>query len=454
MTRERSNAGNSEHNLDFLQWQAEQGTFLWKTLSSFLNFARALKRQTVKVKPKTGTLSVSQPDNAGFVESIDSMQYSHTRWNPYPEAKALNMESSTRGNGPMIVLVSSDSLTKGAGYGGFTTSLLLAAYFASKKRYGLEIWNLERNSSISSVSKYIHGAMGIQLNSISMLNLNSDRVASHPMDIYLATSWWSKKLLIDGGIDENRIVYLVQEDETIFYPISSRTLQANKQLTSAKHVICNTSLLWNHLESTGKIGSLEDREFATFEPPFAQLKRREVPRSPKNKKYLVFYARPNHPRNLYDVGIAVLEKLILELDLDNWDIIFLGTGLPDSIILGGFFPVKILQDIAYSEYVSLLEDADITFSLMLAPHPSYPPLEAAQSGSWVVTNAYQGKNSLELYNNNILVVQPTEGDLLLAITKCVAMVENEKYPEVPLQSIMKENWDNSFQGLDQFVENL
>jgi len=44
------------------------------------------------------------------------------------------------------------------------------------------------------------------------------------------------------------------------------------------------------------------------------------------------------------------------------------------------------------EYATLLSESMIGISLMVSPHPSYPPLEMAYAGMKTITNSYEGKD--------------------------------------------------------------
>ncbi len=441
-----------QNNLDFLQYQATKNSIVWKILSGFLSLSRGLKRLLLRNSGKEEM--VLDPASENFdvdFSKDDDRELMPQAWLSYPELRKIWFSESKHLVGRKIILVSSDAFIAGQGYGGYTTSLLLGGYLASKEKASLEIWNLIDDSSVSKIGNFIKENLAIDLKNITMKNVNSESPFFGPTDIFLATSWWSKRSLLLSGVDSSRIIYLVQEDETMFYPSSDKSLEASKELLTSKHIIFNTQLLKNHLES--RHPELKNIHSSVFEPPFAQVQSR-VP-SPTNaeKKRLVFYARPNHPRNLFMLGIQVLESLVDQLDSHRWEVIFLGTGLPDSITINSHWEATVLQDITYPQYKSLLSSTDVVLSLMLAPHPSYPPLEAAMAGAWVVTNSYQNRIDLNQYNDQIVVTLPDLFALESAVWKCIQNVEIGSYPAAPNHSIMPNNWNDSFKSLmDYSVE--
>ena len=51
-----------------------------------------------------------------------------------------------------------------------------------------------------------------------------------------------------------------------------------------------------------------------------------------------------------------------------------------------------LGKLSLDDYAAALSESAIGVSLMLSPHPSYPPLEMAQFGVRVVTNGFANKD--------------------------------------------------------------
>ena len=63
----------------------------------------------------------------------------------------------------------------------------------------------------------------------------------------------------------------------------------------------------------------------------------------------------------------------------------------------------------FDGYAAQMREADVLLSLMLSPHPSYPPLEMAACGGLVVTNSFANKTQAEFaaISPNILAPAPT-----------------------------------------------
>jgi hypothetical protein len=75
----------------------------------------------------------------------------------------------------------------------------------------------------------------------------------------------------------------------------------------------------------------------------------------------------------------------------RWNIVCLGEMFEESRV----FPVKnvvVKGKVSLQEYADYLSRASIGISLMISPHPSYPPLEMAEAGLTTITNCFGVKD--------------------------------------------------------------
>jgi len=166
--------------------------------------------------------------------------------------------------------------------------------------------------------------------------------------------------------------------------------------------------------------------------------------SDDNKKKFFFYARPNNLRNLFYLGVKVIDLAINRgiLNLDKWDIYFVGNNLPSVTFAQGYSPVK-CENLSWLEYAELIGTIDAGLSLMYTPHPSYPPLDLAASGSLVVTNAYQNKVSLSAYSENILCAELNAESLVEGISKIIQIDDEVRYENYRSNGLLRD-WDVAF----------
>jgi len=121
-----------------------------------------------------------------------------------------------------------------------------------------------------------------------------------------------------------------------------------------------------------------------------------------NKYKLFFYARPNNPRNLFTYGVYILKEAIKRgiISSENWEIYCAGQDVP-VIHFGENFESINMGQMDWDEYGAFLQQVDLTLSLMYTPHPSYPPFDAACSGSVVLTNVCANKRE---FNQSLNVI--------------------------------------------------
>lgn len=63
--------------------------------------------------------------------------------------------------------------------------------------------------------------------------------------------------------------------------------------------------------------------------------------------------------------------------------------------------VKSIGKVSLQEYARVMLESKIGISLMVSPHPSYPPLEMSSFGMKVITNKYDNKD-LSGFNDNMI----------------------------------------------------
>jgi hypothetical protein len=242
-------------------------------------------------------------------------------------------------------------------------------------------------------------------NAIEIVSAGKEGAPAHSSDIFVATIWWSARRIfhtLEKKQFQNKIFYyFIQDYEPGFYAWSNEYALAESTYSMACWPIVNTQFLADHLLSQTGLMTPRDRVFnpeidwAMFFPaPANEMKSREV-------KRLFFYGRPGTPRNLFDVGLAAIRRFVTSLDLGPEDIEVVSAGEAHAPIeLGGGIIMQSLGKLSMADYAKSLRDSDIGLSLMLSPHPSYPPFEMAASGLTVVTNNFSTKQMK--FGGNIL----------------------------------------------------
>jgi O-antigen biosynthesis protein len=73
----------------------------------------------------------------------------------------------------------------------------------------------------------------------------------------------------------------------------------------------------------------------------------------------------------------------------------------------------------------MLNECAVGISLMLSPHPSYPPLEMAHSGLLTITNSYGDKDLSSWHENIRSMTRITPEELAKAVERCVNLFEED-----------------------------
>ncbi len=223
-------------------------------------------------------------------------------------------------------------------------------------------------------------------------------------DLFMATAWWTAQSVKAALplVRQQRFLYLIQDFEPLFFASSSQYALALETYGLDHVPIINSRFLLDHLAHE-QVGRFADPDFVdsaiVFEPTVDRtLFRPTVPTSARHKRRLLFYARPqNGLRNLFELGTAAIQMAIQQevLDEDEWE--FCGMGDPFEPVAVG--PRSVLRPLPwrnFNGYAEQMRESDILLSLMLAPHPSYPPLEMAACGGIAVTTEFGPKTAVEL----------------------------------------------------------
>lgn len=347
---------------------------------------------------------------------------------------------------PQVVLVT-DSVSRGSLFGGVATAILLAGFVARAKGWNLQVVCRQEAPDAASIARIL-AMNGIELGNrltasfIDSCSARSEIGLGHG-DLVITTSWWTTESVV-AAIGTERVFYLLQEDERMFYPMDDEHRRASALLNRPDiRLIINTELLYRHLEVTG-LPALAGRA-TWFEPAFAH-KRQAIQPSDESarRQRLFFYARPGHPRNLYYLGLEVLQTAARRgvLDLDRWEVHFFGSNLVATSIAG--MPVICHDSVNWQAYVERLSTADAAVSLMYTPHPSYPPLDLAALGVPVLTNRFGVKQTLDRYSSSIICADCDVESLVAGLAQVLEMAGDRSARAAALrESGIESEWSNA-----------
>ena len=153
----------------------------------------------------------------------------------------------------------------------------------------------------------------------------------------------------------------------------------------------NSSELHDHFVRSGYAF---EREYV-FEPTLnsgLMHRLQELGGHAAKRRRILVYGRPRVGRNAFRLAVEVLRRWIETYpDSSRWEIISAGEEHPAVYLDGGRLLVS-AGKLSIDEYAEVLAESSVGLSLMVSPHPSYPPLEMAAFGAHVVTNGFGGKD--------------------------------------------------------------
>lgn len=244
-------------------------------------------------------------------------------------------------------------------------------------------------------------------------------------DVFIATSWWSAYILepIIGWQNKNynnqnrSLFYFIQDYEPGFYPWSSKYVMAEStyKMEIPTIGIFNSKLLYEFFLEKGYCF----KKAWYFDPVLNEdlkcfLDRADL--SVPRKKQIIIYGRPNTSRNAFEL---IMESLRIwgekEKNAKDWEIYSLGEKFPD-IKIGNGVVIKSLGKLTLEEYAKIMLETKVGISLMISPHPSYPPLEMSTFGIQTITNCFENKN-LNDYKNIICLENCSSNSLADMIYK-------------------------------------
>jgi SAM-dependent methyltransferase len=326
--------------------------------------------------------------------------------------------------------VVTDSIGEGFLYGGVGTTLIMATLLARRMDCRLRLITRTQPADVQRIRTVLE-AQGLEWSGdIEVVHAPPTSEENIPLgagDFFLTTSWWTTLATLQS-VPARNVIYLLQEDERMFYPRCDDRLRCAETLARGDlHIVVNSQLLFDHLDHGPEpLPGLQSRAH-WFEPAFpSRLFHRDRRGHEGDKRgTFFFYARPNNLRNLYWRGLEAISVALEEgvLDPELWTFLFVGKDIEGVVLPGGIIPT-VLQNLPWDRYADVVRSVDLGLALMDTPHASYPPLDLAASGAVVVTNTCGIKQSLERYSRNIITV-PTEVDALCrGLAKGVALSSN------------------------------
>jgi glycosyltransferase involved in cell wall biosynthesis len=279
----------------------------------------------------------------------------------------------------------------------------------------------------------------------------SGPVAIGEHDVFFATAFWTAQAVkaVLPLVRPQRFLYLIQDFEPGFFAASSQYALALETYSLDHFPIVNTQMLFDYLVAN-RIGRFVDPDFianaVVFQPSVDRFHFYPDVRT-RPRRRLLFYARPSAGlRNMFELGVAALRLAHQRgtFAAGEWD--FLGMGERfHATALSGQAALHPADWLDFDGYAEQMRQSDLLLSLMLAPHPSYPPLEMAACGGLVVTNTYDVKTAkrLEELSPNIIAAEPTIEAIADALGEAIRRLADEEGRRAGASLALPDDWDEA-----------
>ena len=354
--------------------------------------------------------------------SVEDIGYAH-----FEQCRPLSVFTIPDRSAKRVTLVT-DSISAGSFYGGVGTAIIFAALLAESRQAQLRIVTRMEPPQPDNVDDLFKAHQIVLSKDMQFVfspsSNNADSIDILEDELFVTTSWWTTQATL-GAIREDRIIYILQEDERMFYGRGDAYYRCEQVLSHQKiRFLVNCSLLYEHLISSG-LANIAERGIC-FEPAFHRDVFRQKREVSNDKFKMMFYARRFNDRNLYYFGIELIELAIARgvIDLNRWDILFFGKDIPFMHFSNGYTP-QCFENLKWTEYGELISTVDLGFSLMYTPHPSYIPFDLATAGAVAVTNRFGIKQDLSHYSKNILCGDLNHESMLSTLAAGIQLAMNQ-----------------------------
>jgi glycosyltransferase involved in cell wall biosynthesis len=286
-------------------------------------------------------------------------------------------------------------------FGGIYTIFRFIDYFGQQ---GVDnhivIYDNPQVNAVAMKAEIARAFPGLTDTTLTIFNPKKDRVEDlPPTDMAVCTFWVSAYFLLRFN-QTKRKYYFIQDYEPLFYEGGSTYALAESTYRFGFEGIVNTPGL---LRAVNQRYGLKGVSFT----PAVDPRYYYPPEKKDDKKIRIFfYARPNNPRNAFNLGIMII-KVLLKKYGDDIEIVTAGSAWKEKKfdLKGEITNVGLLHGL--DEVGDLYRSCDIGFVYMLSKHPSYQPFEFMATGVATVTNNNEDNLWFLKDGTNCLIAEPS-----------------------------------------------
>ncbi|MEI7674232.1 MAG: glycosyltransferase [bacterium] len=333
-------------------------------------------------------------------------------------------------------------------FGGIYTIFRFMNYFAEQgtKNY-IVIYDKPEARKEDMWSKILKMFPGLKDSELIIYSPKTDLIEDlPPSDIAICTFWVSAYFLLRYN-QTKRKYYFIQDYEPLFYEGGSTYALAESTYRFGFTGIVNTPGL---LKAVNERHGVQGFSFT----PAVDPKHYYPPKEKNNKRIRIFfYARPNNPRNAFNLGILII-KILLKKYGSDIEIVTAGSAWNERKfdLQGDITNLGLLNSL--EEVGDLYRSCDIGFVYMLSKHPSYQPFEFMATGVATVTNNNEDNLWLLKHETNCLIAEPSPAAMAEQIGRLIDDKKlREKIQKGGCDSVST-NWDLQTERIWKSIKNV
>jgi len=352
-------------------------------------------------------------------------------------------------------------------FGGISTALSFFFKIVNELKCDCRILTTDSNTNLFTTKKYpefsnytldyLNDDDPKYILSLSQRHLGDLPVRSN--DVFIATAWWTAYHL--EKIEEYqkkqyqtapKHIYFIQDYEPHFYGWSTKHELAYNTYKNNWVSIYNTELLYIYFKNKGLLPEYD----YILKPELNENIKNELLNLNKTKKekIILLYGRPSAIRNCNEVILEAISMFRKNDDKNNkWKIISLGETYSHPLV--NELDIEVLGKVTLEEYANLLAKSFLGVSLMISPHPSYPPFEMIAANLYVYTSKYENKNATSLQQANLTIDATDAEKIYKFISEKIKLYnENNYYDSDRINHISFGNGLMIDQVIEKVVNNI
>lgn len=229
---------------------------------------------------------------------------------------------------------------------------------------------------------------------------------------------------------DDKFVYIIQDYEpSMLYRWGSEYIRSKDTLCDKGYypIFNNSEFVCGYMKQLGLIDSWNKDQMLHGEPCATTPPAPEKMLADSSRISIVFYSRPTVDKNIYEIKIKALRKLIDHLKTHSPDVYktlsITGIGEDTPDVPHGDFTIKNLGKVDYKQYPDLLKSFNVGLSCIISPAFAYPCIEFPRAGLVTVVNRFENRD-LEQYTRNIVSCENNSDSICQALLESISRVSD------------------------------